>query len=34
MEIYEIFDKEFKEIVFKKFRELQENTDNAMKSEK
>lgn len=33
MEIHEIFDKKLKEIVLKKFRELQENTDNSMKSE-
>lgn len=34
MEIREIFDKKLKEIVLKKFRELQENTDNnSMKSE-
>ena len=33
MEIHEIFDKKLKEIVLKKFREIQENTDNSMKSE-
>lgn len=32
VEIYEIFDKEFKAIVFKKLRELQKkNTGNSMK---
>lgn len=31
IEIYEIFDKEFKAIVFRKLRELQKNTDNSMK---
>lgn len=33
IEIHEIFDKKLKEIVLKKFRELQENTDNSVKSE-
>ena len=34
MEIHKIFDKKLKEIVLKKLRELQENTDNnSMKSE-